>query len=52
MFLAIVKNQIDIAMWLHIWGFYSVPLVFMSVFDGTKQRVLQNSHSVFIALAV
>jgi hypothetical protein len=27
-----VKNQVDIAVWAHIVVFYSVPLVFMSVF--------------------
>jgi hypothetical protein len=29
---AFVKNQVDIADWIHIWVFYSVPLVFISVF--------------------
>jgi hypothetical protein len=29
---AFVKNQVGIAVWIHIWEFYSVPLVFMSVF--------------------
>jgi hypothetical protein len=27
-----VKNEVDIAVWIHIRVFYSVPLVFMSVF--------------------
>jgi hypothetical protein len=27
-----VKNQVGIATWIHIWAFYSVPLVFISVF--------------------
>jgi hypothetical protein len=27
-----VKNKVGIAVWLHIWVLYSVPLVFMSVF--------------------
>jgi hypothetical protein len=29
---AFVKNQVGIAVWIHIWVFYSVPLVFTSVF--------------------
>jgi hypothetical protein len=24
-----VKDQVGIALWIHIWVFYSVPLVFM-----------------------
>jgi hypothetical protein len=27
-----VKNQVSIDTWVHIWVFYSVPLVFISVF--------------------
>jgi hypothetical protein len=29
---AFVKNQVGVAVWIHIWVFYSVPLVFMSAF--------------------
>jgi hypothetical protein len=29
---AFVKNKVGIAVWIHIWVHYSVPLVFMSVF--------------------
>jgi hypothetical protein len=29
---AFVKNQVGIAVWLHIWVFSSVPLVYKSVF--------------------
>jgi hypothetical protein len=27
-----VKNKVGIAVWIHIWVLYSVPLVFISVF--------------------
>jgi hypothetical protein len=27
-----VKNKVGIAVWIHIWVLYSVPLFFMSVF--------------------
>jgi hypothetical protein len=27
-----VKNKVGIVVWIHIWVFYSVPLVFMYVF--------------------
>jgi hypothetical protein len=27
-----VKNEVGIVVWIHIWIFYSVPLVFRSVF--------------------
>jgi hypothetical protein len=29
---AFVKNMVGIAVWIHIWVLYSVPLVFRSVF--------------------
>jgi hypothetical protein len=29
---AFIKNKVSIAVWIHIWVLYSVPLVFMSVF--------------------
>jgi hypothetical protein len=33
MFLALLsKNQVGIAVWIHIWVFFSVPQVFISVF--------------------
>jgi hypothetical protein len=32
MFGAFVKNKVGVAVWIHIWVLYSVPLVFMSVF--------------------
>jgi hypothetical protein len=27
-----VKDQMAVAVWVYLWVFYSVPLVFMSVF--------------------
>jgi hypothetical protein len=27
-----VKNKVGIAVWIHIWVLYSVPLVFLSLF--------------------
>jgi hypothetical protein len=41
---AFVKNKIGIAVWLHIWVLYSVPLVFISV--------LCQYHAAFIAMAL
>jgi hypothetical protein len=29
---AFVKNKVGIAVWIHIWVLYSVPLIFMSIF--------------------
>jgi hypothetical protein len=37
-----VKNQVGIAAWIHIWVFYSVQQVFLSVFVPV--------HAVFIAV--
>jgi hypothetical protein len=31
---AFVKNQVGVAAWIHIWVFYSVPLVFISAFGS------------------
>jgi hypothetical protein len=39
-----VKNQMSIAAWIHIWVFYFVPLVFISV--------LCQYHVVFIAMTL
>jgi hypothetical protein len=43
-FVAFVKNKVGIAVWIHIWVLYSVPLVFMSA--------LCRYHAVFIAMAL
>jgi hypothetical protein len=42
---AFVKNQVGIAVWIHIWVFYSVPLVFICV-------LLSQYHAVFIVMAL
>jgi hypothetical protein len=39
-----VKNQVGIAVWIHIWVLYSVPLAFMPGFV--------QCHAVFIAMAL
>jgi hypothetical protein len=37
-----VKNQVGIAVWIYICIFYSVPLVFMSVFVLVKMSFLHK----------
>jgi hypothetical protein len=36
-----VKSQMSVPTWIHIWVFYSVPLVFMCWY-----------HAIFIAMAL
>jgi hypothetical protein len=48
-----IMNQVLVAAWIHIWVFYFVPLIFMSVLcqyhAGTYK---QQYHAVYIAVAL